>query len=950
MLRGFAFFRFVSFFLRRKPKIAFMNQPENMTLGSMLEGAKSASGPDAPNKVPENESSLSDRFSFPGRIAVLLAVLFSPWALASVRFGPQCTVMVLLLIGLAFWWFETAFHERQSQVFPYVFFLLAAGLLIGIVQIIPLPSWLIELLTGRQPEIYRGLSDNPDATVTISLDREGTWQQIRLMLIAISGLLLGCRFFRTNRDALLLLWAVTINGGLIAFVSIFQKAMGLPYGLYSDLRYPLLHFGPFVNPNNAAGYLLLCLAAAVGLLVITMTKPKNEKSPDVLKREMPLYLETYYQLLEFISRLTALKIGLLLIIGLLTCGIVASLSRGGVLALFAGTLATLLVYGVARKPKNSVFVFVPVLGLFVASVAWWSFGDALADKFEDVDVVNVADADVRLAHWRETASAIGEMGPLGSGLGSYKNVHRLYRSSNESAIFVYAENQFFQAVVEAGWPGLLLFCLAWILVFQCASLLIFKGNSPFSIGIGTAAVFLIFTQAIASCFDFGFYIGANLVLIAVSIGFICCHAQYLAGRLKKFSWLKYAMPNYVVKGIVLGLFAISFVACLDLFRLARMDSLMRPRSSRFDRENMSLDLTNERIEKLESWILNPLFSPLDGLKGNAYSVAALNHLGELHLHRSRLVLFQEMKQNQSFGFAVGAAELSAEEKRADDDRLWDFTDVQRIQENASHLKHSQSRFLSKEFLSKDAIQNNLPFALKAFQLSVKASPLQPLAHLRIGEIKGALDNIRIGSGDQDIERCLELAPGNSNFRLVAGVHYLQSNKPLLAVPHLRRCLELNPNPKNFKKIMRILGGRDTRSINYLDPGVIGLELIPNDPKMIFDFAAKQMPDDSEHKLAVLQRAAEILDQMPHRQRDLMILSGDIALEKGDFEKATADYQLALVSQPNDNDLKLKLAICLTELDKEDAALAIVQELKLDSPSNYRKIEAYLNNRNGFGLK
>ena len=276
--------------------------------------------------------------------------------------------------------------------------------------------------------------------------------------------------------------------------------------------------------------------------------------------------------------------------------------------------------------------------------------------------------------------------------------------------------------------------------------------------------------------------------------------------------------------------------------------------------------------------------------------------------------------------------------------------MQRIQENASHLKHSQSRFLSKEFLSKDAIQNNLPFALKAFQLSVKASPLQPLAHLRIGEIKGALDNIRIGSGDQDIERCLELAPGNSNFRLVAGVHYLQSNKPLLAVPHLRRCLELNPNPKNFKKIMRILGGRDTRSINYLDPGVIGLELIPNDPKMIFDFAAKQMPDDSEHKLAVLQRAAEILDEMPHRQRDLMILSGDIALEKGDFEKATADYQLALVSQPKDNDLKLKLAISLIELDKEDAALTIVQELKLDSPSNYKKIEAYLNNRNGFGLK
>ena len=927
-----------------------MNQPENMTLGSMIGGAKSDSGPNVPNKVPEKESSLSDRFSFPGRIAVLLAVVFSPWALASVRFGPQCTIMVLMLVGLAFWWFETAFHERKSQVFPYVFFLVAAGLLIGVLQVIPLPGWMVEWVTGRQPEIYRSFSGDPDSTVTISLDREGTWQQIRLLLIAISALLLGCRFFRTKRDALLLLWAVTINGGLIAFVGIIQKVMSLPYGFYSDLRHPLLHFGPFVNPNNAAGYLSMCLAAAVGLLVITMTKPKNEKSPDVLKRELPLYQETYYQVLEFVSRLTALKISLLLITGLIACGIVASLSRGGVLALLVGGLATLLIYGVARKPKNSLFLFVPILGLVVASVAWWSFGDALAERFEDVDVVNVANADVRLSHWRETSSAIGAMGPLGSGLGSYKNVHRLYRSSHESAIFVYAENQFFQAVVEAGWPGLILFCLAWLVAIQCASLLIFKGNSPFSVGIGTAGMFLIFSQAMASCLDFGFYIGANMVLVAVMIGVVCCHAQHLAGRLKSFSWLKFTMPNYVVKCIVLGLFAAAFVAFLDFYRLARMDSLMRPRAAQFDRENMDLNRTNERIKGLESWILNPLFRPLDGLKGNSHSVAALNNLGELYLHRSRWGLYQEMKESQahSFGFdpSLGTStEERAKEERANDDRLWAFTGVQRIQENAFYLKQSQSRFLAREFLSSEPIQRNLPFALNAFQLSAQASPLQPIVHLRIGEIKGALGNVEIGSGDEDIERCVELAPGNSKFRLVAGVHYLQSNKSLLAVPHLRKHLELAP--KKFGALMRMLGGEETRSIAYLDQGVIGLELIPDDPKMIFTFASTQMPDGSKLRPAVLQRAADVLDRKPHNHRGLMILSGDIKYEQGDFEGAIAGYRSALVSQPNDEATSFKLAKSLVESGDSEAGLKIAEELKRDSPKAYKKFKGYLNKRNGF---
>ena len=925
-----------------------MNQTENMTLGSMIGAGKSDSGPNVPNKVPEKESSLSDRFSFPGRIAVLLAVLFSPWALASVRYGPQCTIMILMLIGLGFWWFETAFHERESQVFPYVFFLVAAGLLIGVLQVIPLPGFMIEWLTGRQPEIYQSFSGDPKSTVTISLDREGTWHQIRLLLIGICGLLLGCRFFRTKRDTMLLLWAVTINGGLIAFVGIIQKVMRLPYGLYSDLRDPLHHFGPFVNPNNAAGYLSMSLAAAVGLLVITMTKPKNEKSPDVLKREMPLYKETYFQILEFVSRLTALKISLLLVMALIYCGVIATLSRGGVLAMFVGCLVTILVYGVARKPKNSVFLLLPVSALVAASIAWWSFGDALAERFEDVDVVNVADADVRLAHWRETSSAIGEMGFFGSGLGSYRNVHRLYRSSHESGIFVYAENQFFQAVVEAGWPGLVLFCLAWFLVIQCASLLIFKGNSPFSIGIGTAAVFLISSQALASCFDFGFYIGANLVLLAVMFGFVCCHAQYLAGRLKSFSWLKYTIPNYVIKCIVLGLFAIAFVSCLDLFRLARMDSLMRPRAAQFDRENMDLEKTNERIEGLGSWVLNPLFRPLDRLKGNPHSVAALNYLGELHLHRSRLAMFQQLKkdrQKQPFSFSPDAGEENAKLNQAKDDRLWAFTDVQRIQENAFHLKQSQSRLMARNFLASEAIQSNLPFALKAFQLSAQTSPLQPLVHLRIGEIKGALGNVEVGSGDEDIERCLKIAPGNSKFRLVAGVHYLQSNKPRLAIPHLRKCLELDP--KKFYKMMRVLGGRDTRSIAFLDEGVIGLELIPDDPNMVFKFASTQMPKDSKSRPAVLKRASDLLSQMPHTHRELKILSGDINFEKRDFESALADYQSALISQPNDNSTKLKLAKSLIESGDQEAGMQIAEELRVDSPWNHTKFKVYLNKRNGF---
>ncbi len=911
-----------------------MNQPENMTLGAMLAKTESDPPPEVP-QPPEIESSLSDRFSFPGRIAVLLAVIFSPWALGSVRPGAQCIVMALMLIGLGFWWFETAFHERKSQVFPYLFIFVIAGLLIGIFQVIPLPGWMIEMFALKQSEIYKSFSGNPDSAVTISLDREGSWAQIRLLVIGICGLLLGCRFFRTKRDTIFLLGAVTFNGALISFVSIIQKVMGQPYGLY-DLPNPLRHFGPFVNPNNAAGYLLMCLAAAIGLIVIALTKPKNEKKPDVLKQEMPLFRETYFQVLEFVSRLNAWKIGLLIMAGLITSGVIATISRGGVLALIAGGIATLLVFGVARKPKNSLFLFVPVLGLIIALTVWLGFSEHLVQKFQTVDVVNVADADVRLNHWKETWPAVGAMGPLGAGLGSYKNVHRLYRSSNESSIFVYAENQFFQSVVEAGWPGLVLFCLAWLLAFQCASLLVFRGSSPFSVGIGTAAVFLIFTQIFASIFDYGLYVGANLVLFSVLIGFVCCHAHYLAGRLKKFSWLKYTMPNYIVQGIVLVMFAMGFVAFLGLFRLAKMDALMRPKAKHFDRVEMDLEQTDHRIEGLAKLLTD---SP---------PVSALNHLGELYLHRSRLGLYQEMKEElggegQSFSFQPGVVRTQEEnaQQKLENEVLWAVTDLQRIQENAFYLKQSASRFQAEEFLASVPIQSNLPFALSAFELSKKASPLQPVVHLRIGEIKGALGSLKIGSGDEDIEQCLKLAPGNSAFRLVAGVHYLQSNKPEAAVKHLRRFLELVP--KKFKELMAVLGGTESRTITFMSEKLIGLEVIPDDPQMLFDYAVKYMPDDSKFKTSVLQRAVGILDARQHTKREFMILSGDVRSALGEYEQAAVDYQRGLVSQPNDPKTRIKLVEALVKVKNYGEALKFAEELRGNSKGNliYNEVLEYI---------
>ena len=101
------------------------------------------------------------------------------------------------------------------------------------------------------------------------------------------------------------------------------------------------------------------------------------------------------------------------------------------------------------------------------------------------------------------------------------------------------------------------------------------------------------------------------------------------------------------------------------------------------------------------------------------------------------------------------------------------------------------------------------------------------------------------------------------------------------------------------------------------------------------------------RAAVLERAATVLDSMPHAQREFMILSGDVRDAQGDLERAKADYKLALVSQPNDPETRLKLAMVLVDLGQTEEALEVAEDLKSDGGRNsaYNKFMKYLNNGN-----
>ena len=910
-----------------------MKSPENepprgITLEATFGDGKSptpASRSGGRNRDQES-SGLSEYFAWPVRVCLLLAVVISPWIFASVNFGPQRWIAISLLVGLGFWWFETSMKPRGKQVLPLLFFPLVLGILLGLFQLIPLPEAASSLL-GRQVEIQQQITGSNAASTSISVDSDGTWDHLRLLTIALAGLLLGSRYFRSKQEITILLTTMTANGCAISFFGIIHKFTTDPAEplmfWFHKVAFGGTHFGPFVNRNNACGYLLICMAAAIGLLPILLANPEGTRPRTIVSKQVSFWRRILAHIGEFIADLNAKKLAVLLAIVLIGTGIIISLSRGGTIAMLFGGVVSLLAFGMARQPKNSMFVFIPILLLAGLLIGFCTVGNQLIERFEEVNTVEIA-SDLRVTQWTSTWPATKEFGILGSGLGTYRGVHRSYSQIPEIVVFHYAENQYFQGLVEAGWPGLLIYLSAWLLAYKSANLLLKAGRSPTTIAVGLMGVFLISSQAVASFFDFGFYIPANTLGLSVVLGFLGFHAQSFGSRLKKPSWLRLQVPNVAISTIVLVLFGTICLVAYSLHQLATIQDRSRPHLKQLTRNSMTLAQSTERLEQLL-----PLVK-------NCPTPSGLNYAAGLLVYRCRLQLFED-EYNEKIIEQLVAVKSDAKEKAKAKanvtENLWNATQLMRLQEHVNFLKFDSKMELRK-FMVKPAIQQNLPLAKQLLQYSRKISPLQPAVHLRLAQLNSIIGNTK--DSDLCIERTVAITPKSPKFRNHAGIYYLQSNRPKLAAEQFRHELELQPH--HFRNVMTIATGRSNRAVEPISAETIGSTMLPDDPALLYKYVTQFRIANPSQQRKILERAAILLDELDfHRTDQQNKLLGDIRGLQGELEKAVQAYDDYLLIFPHDTKYLNKRAIVLESLGKYKLALEDVNRLAdhAADPTKYR---------------
>ncbi|MBL8848168.1 MAG: O-antigen ligase family protein, partial [Planctomycetaceae bacterium] len=375
------------------------------------------------------------------RCMLLLTLIAAPWAIGGADLPEQQWLFAGTLAAGVLAWLGVVSGgtARFSPAASAILLLVAALIAIGAAQLAPhphYPEFRNAPLTGPLHVL-----DGDDTPATArSLYPAATRLQMGRLAIALCAFLGGAWLFR-ERNARYGLWALlALNGIAVVAFGLVQRSSWNGQ-LYWSIPLELggQPFAAFVNRNNAAEYLSLCLAGALGLWASRRARPASASSSNRASPPPRSAIGVWERVPA-----TTWSIMFLFLFG----GVLATLSRGGALS----AVAAVLLVGVWSAAGGRVrTLLLPLLGIVIAAGIWISVsqqGGALRDRLGSLG--RTAASDGRLNHWNDMRGAIRDFPRLGTGLGTYRYANRPYENRRSESWFESADNQYLELIADGG--------------------------------------------------------------------------------------------------------------------------------------------------------------------------------------------------------------------------------------------------------------------------------------------------------------------------------------------------------------------------------------------------------------------------------------------------------------------------------------------------------------------
>lgn len=444
-------------------------------------------------------------FPSPFLYAYLAILVWAPLPLASNR-PWSLNLLCLLCLGLAF--AMTAFTlvkvpDLRTILAPHR---LAIGLL-GLVplwstlQCLPLPFAMVEALSPAAASLQEtaGLE-----RFTLSLDPAET-QRMALFGWCLWGFFLATLLLVDTPQRIRTVFTVIVLCGVCqALYGSFMTLSGLEYGFFMKKEsYLGRATGTFVNRNHLAGYLEMCLAVGIGLLVGSLGKQTANGWRNRLRHALDTLLGPKMRLRVFLA--------------LMVIALVLTRSRMGNSAFFfALPLCGIGMMLVQRKlHKGAIILFASLMLVDFLIVGQWFGFEEVAQRIQDT----TAETETRDEVVRDSLVMLADYRLAGIGAGSFYSSYPQYQQPDVNGYYDHAHNDYLEFAVELGLAGALPLALFVLLSLGNAIRAMAKRRDPLARGVAFAATMGMISLLIHSTVDFNLKIPANALLFIVILAF-----------------------------------------------------------------------------------------------------------------------------------------------------------------------------------------------------------------------------------------------------------------------------------------------------------------------------------------------------------------------------------------------------------------------------------------------
>ena len=445
--------------------------------------------------------------------------------------------ITIVCISAAAWCLRQALSQRGSWRWSGAEWLLMAGLGVLLLQLVPLPKPVLELLSpgaGKLLPLWMGAND---ASLAI-----GTWTQASLHPAATqAGLgvyvayallfLLAYQRLGTLEDIHRLLKLIACATCFATVVALLQFLFGNGKFLWifehSSRTTSDIVRGTFQNQNHLAqllalgiGPILWWISTLASGSSASGSSASGSSASGSSGRSRSSFSSGRSRSLrsnpEFLTQALWVAFGVVIFAALLT------FSRGGVIAvLLASSVALGIIVWKQLLGRRGVLAIGVVAGLMFLALGVFGY-EPLARKLGTLRQSSSLEelSSGRAALWTSHTKIIPNFWPLGTGVGTHRDIYPTFLDKHFDVEFTHGESSYMQLLVETGLLGTGLVLFGLFMIFR-AAIPLFTGTPPSALAAASIAVVPGLVASVLHSFgDFVWYIPAcmttTILIVAVA--------------------------------------------------------------------------------------------------------------------------------------------------------------------------------------------------------------------------------------------------------------------------------------------------------------------------------------------------------------------------------------------------------------------------------------------------